>query len=277
MSSLTAPNTAPKPRGKKIVVRVDSLKTNLFVREKLDDDRVQFFLDLFVAGEPIEMIEVNKDREIIDGRHRHMMYQLADVVEIEVLERDITDPEELIATAYQANMGGSLPPTRQDTEHTIGLLVERNATVKRISEILALPPSMVRTYVKEVKAKIERRAIQNALHDITVNGLTVQAAADKNCVGVDKVKNAIAPKKKKERKQVAGEIKRRLTTLHRSSNLKEANIYKKMAEGLEDGDVTLAQVNEVLGHIGQLQRRAAKTHEDWSKRFNARPGTEITQ
>ncbi len=268
MNSTTASNS----KGRKITVHVDSLKTNLFVRERLDDDRVQYFLDLFIAGQEIKEIEINKDREIIDGRHRHMMYQIADVVEIEVVEKDISDPEELIAVAYRANAGGALPPTRQDTEHTISLLVERNTTVKRISEILGLPTSMVRDYVKEVKAKIERRAIQNALRDITVDGLTVQQAADKNGINVEKVKNAIAPKRKKERKQAVSEIKRRLTALHRSSNLKETNIYKKMAEGFEDGDLTQVHVNEVLEHIGQLQRRSAKTHEDWKKRLN--PGAD---
>ena len=261
-----------KFKAREVTVNVSELKTNLFVRERLDDDRVSMLLDLHLAGTPIDLIIINPDREIIDGRHRHMMYQIADIVEIKALEVDITDEEQLIAAAYQANLGGSLPPTRQDTEHTIAMLIKRDTTIKRIAEILSLPPQMVRTYAKEVKAKLERQAMQAALNDMAQNGMTVQEAADKNRVPVEKLKNAITPKRKKERKHQVSEVKRRLTALHRSLGIRESNIYKSLAERLEDGDLTAAQVNEILEHIAQLQRRSMRTHEDWAKRFGSRNG-----
>lgn len=229
-------------------------------------------LDLYQAGTPIDLIIVNPDLEIVDGRHRHMMYQIADVLEIKVLVVDIIDTEQLIAAAYQANLGGSLPPTRQDTEHTIAMLIKRDTTIKRIAEILALPPQMVRGYAKEVKAKLERQAIQAALNDMTQNGMNVQQAADKNGIPPEKLKNAITPKRKKERKHVVSETKRRITALHRSLGIKEANIYKSLSERLEDADLTADQVSDILGHISQLQRRSMRTHEEWVTRFAARAG-----
>lgn len=261
-----------KFKGRLVRVKVADLRTNLFVRERLDDDRVLALLDIYLNGTEIEPPVINKEKEIIDGRHRRMMYMHAEVEEIIALETDITDPEELIAAAYKANTGGALPPTREDTEHTIASLVQRGATVKRIAEVLALPPEMVRGYVKEVKAKIERRAITDALNDMAVEGLTVQQAADKHSIDADKLRATISPKKKKERKQAVSDEKRDITKLHRSLSLKEQHVYARAFNKLEDGVYTIEQVRAVLDHIGQLLRRSTRTHEDWVSRLQARAG-----
>jgi DNA-binding NarL/FixJ family response regulator len=261
-----------KSKGRLVRVKVAELRTNLFVRERLDEERVYALLDLHLAGVEIKPIEINKDKEIIDGRHRRMMYMHAEVEEIMALEKDITDPEELIAAAYKANTGGALPPSREDTEHTIASLVQRGASVKRIAEVLSLPPDMVRGYVREVKAKIERRAIQDALNDMANDGLTVQQAAEKYSIDADKLRAVISPKKKKERKQAVADHKSTITSMHRSLSLKEQRICAQIFAKLEDGEYTIEQVRDVLDHIGQLLRRSTRTYEDWVNRLKARAG-----
>ena len=253
-----------------VTVTLSELKTNLFVRERLDDDRVTMLLDLFTAGKEIDPIVVNRDREIIDGRHRRMMYEIADRHQFLALEVDISNPEELIAVAYKANAGGALPPTREDTEHTVSQLVARNASAKRIAEVLALPVEVVRHYVKEVRAKVERRAIQVAINDITAGGLTVSAAAEKHGLDIEKLKAAISPKKKKERRHVVGEIQRQVTTLFRSSSRKVSHVCQSLFERLDDGDFTIEQVQEVLEHIEHLQDRSRKSLSEAMRRLKAR-------
>lgn len=115
---------------------------------------------------------------VVEGRHRKEAYELNNVAEIKVKVLEFDDEAEMIAYAYKANTGGSLPPTPQDTEHTIMLLLEHGETMKRIGELLGLPAGMARKYISSVKSKISRQKLMKAAAAITDGGLTVAKAAE---------------------------------------------------------------------------------------------------
>lgn len=109
-----------------ITVQLSELKTNLFVRKELDHEWAYQLAELIEAGvEMRDNIRVTEDMEVVDGRHRMEGYDLAGKKEIRVDVVRVTDELELIAEAYKANTGGSKPPTKEDTEHVVGLLLKR--------------------------------------------------------------------------------------------------------------------------------------------------------
>lgn len=130
---------------------------------------------------------------VVEGRHRKEAYELNNVAEIKVKVLEFDDEAEMIAYAYKANTGGSLPPTPQDTEHTIMLLLEHGETMKRIGELLGLPAGMARKYISSVKSKTSRQKLMKAAAAVTDGGLTVAKAAEQYEVDADALRTSTKP------------------------------------------------------------------------------------
>lgn len=257
---------------KTATVTLAELHTNLFVRKALDQEHAIYLGELISAQvEMRDLIEVTERdglTEIVDGRHRKEGYELAGVSEIKVKVLEFENETEMIAYAYRKNTGGSKPPTLEDTDHTITLLLKRNESMKSIGEHLGMPASLVRKYAADIKSRMNRVALQAAMTAVTDGGLTITKAAEANEVDVDKLKELLSGKRKKHKDGV-GEVQRLLTSTFKSLGLKNAAAIRKLLEKLEDGDVTADQVTEIFKHIDQLQRRHTRSIADWKSRFNA--------
>jgi ParB-like chromosome segregation protein Spo0J len=264
-----------RAKGTKLVNPTD-LQTNLFVREELNQDHVMALAMLIEAGvemnTPIEIGYVTSDpakkETVVDGRHRKEAYELNDVKKIDVKVLEFEDEIEMISYAYKRNAGGSKPPTIADTEHTVGLLLQHNETMKRIGELLGLPASIARKLVNNVKSRMNRQQIQHAIAAITDSGLTVSKAAELFGVDAEMLKEILSGKRRKHRKGVA-DLQRVLTSNSKSTSLKSASIIKKLLQEYEDGDVTQQQVRDIFKHIEDLQKGASRGVADWKKRFEA--------
>jgi len=255
-------------------VRISDLQMNMFVRQELNENHAIYLGQLIENGVPMrDPIEVT-DRDgvlniVVEGRHRKEGYELARVEEVDVRVLECESEAEMIGYAYRANTGGSLPPTPQDTEHTVMLLIDNGETIKHIGELLGLPASMTRIYVKAVKAKIARQQIMKATSAITEGGLTVPQAAEKHNVDPDTLKAHLSGKRKKHKQGIA-DIQRNLTTAYKSQGSSNAALIRSLLEKLEDGDVTRKQVTEIFDHIAGLQKGAIRSFEGWRKRFEAK-------
>ncbi len=250
------------------LVQLADLKTNLFVRKEIDQDRVLYFAELIENGQTLPPIKITRDNRVVDGRHRIEAHVLNDLKGIRVEVVDIDDEIELIAEAYKANVGGALPPTPQDTEHTVMLLLERGESKKRIGELLGFPPGMARRYVNDTQSKMSRAKLLRAAGAVTDGGLTVAKAAEQYEVDIEKLKETLSGHRKKHKRGIV-EIQRGLTTTYKSNGLKNAALIRSLLEKYEDGDVTERQVREIFEHIDSLQKRAIRSFGDWKKRFDA--------
>jgi ParB-like chromosome segregation protein Spo0J len=256
---------------KQKTVALKDLKVNLFVRQALNQDHALFLAELIENGVELPPIRITSGCVVIDGRHRIEAHELNDRVEIKAEIVDVKTENEMIAEAYKANVGGSLPPTPQDTEHTIMLLLERGEAMKRIGEMLGLPAGMARKYINSVKSKTSRQKLMKAASAITDGGLTVAKAAEQYEVKLEKLKEILSGHKRKN-KQGISEIQRGLTKTHKSLSQKNAALIRSLLDKYEDGDVTERQVREIFSHIDQLQKRAARAISDWKKRFDSANG-----
>lgn len=247
-------------------VRIEDLKTNLFVRTTLDQDHALYLAGLIEGGVKLPPIQITEDNMVIDGRHRIEAYQLNDYIEVRCEVVDVADELDLIKRAYRANTGGSKPPTPQDTEHTIMLLLDRGMAQKDIAPHIGLPMSMARTYITQVKSKMNRAKLLKASKSVTDDGLTVAKAAEKHEVDVDKLKELLSGRRNKHKPGVA-ETQRTLTFRYKSLGLSNANTLKRLIEKYEDGDVPERQVNAIFDHLKSLQKQSERAVADWRKRF----------
>ncbi len=252
-------------------VALKDLQLNLFVRQALNQDHALFLAELVENGVTLPPIKITRERVVIDGRHRVEAHELNNRTEIMCEVVDVENETDLIAEAYKANIGGSLPPTPQDTEHTIMLLLDRGEAMKRIGELLGLPAGMARKYINSVKSKTSRQKLMKAAAAITDGGLTVAKAAEQYEVEPEKLKEILSGHKRKH-KQGVSEIQRGLTKTHKSLSQKNAALIRSLLDKYEDGDVTERQVREIFSHIEQLQKRANRSVSDWKKRFDSANG-----
>ncbi len=255
---------------KKIAIK--DIKRNLFVRSSLDQEWALQLAELIDAGVKLPPIKINKQNVLIDGRHRIEAHELNQLAEIEYEIKDIEDEKELIAEAYKANLGGSLPPRVQDTEHTVRLLLQRDETIKSIADLLGLPPSITRKLVGNVRSKDERAKVQRAAMAVTEGGLTVTKAAEAHGANEEKVREALGGRGRRHKKGIE-EMQRGLTVLFKSNSSKIAALMRSLSEKYEDGDVSARQVSEILAHVKSLLKRSNRNLTDWETRFAAANGS----
>jgi len=252
-------------------VKVAELQTNLFVRQALNQDHACYLGELISNGvsmkDSIEVADWNSALNIVvDGRHRKEGYELAGVDEVKVKVLEFESEAEMIAYAYRANTGGSLPPSPQDTEHTVMLLLERGETMKHVGELLGLPTGMARRYITVVRSKVTRQKLMKAASAVTDGGLTVAKAAEQYGVDIEKLKEMLSGHRRKSKVGIA-EIQRNLTKTFKSISSRNAALIRNLFDKHEDGDVNEKQVAAIFDHLEQLQKKSARAVADWRKRF----------
>lgn len=253
---------------KTVVVAIKDLKMNLFVRKSLNQDHALYLATLMENGVKLHPIKITPENEVVDGRHRIEAHDLNSKTEIEAEIVPIEDKNEIIAEAYRSNVGGALPPTAEDTEHTVMLLLENDVPKTHIAKLLGLPAGMARTFISSVQSKMARAVLQRAAASVTDGGLTVAKAAEQYNVEPEQLKEILSGNRKKHRQGVQ-EIQRNFSKQYRSMSHKNANAIRNLLNKFEDGDVTEKQVRSMLDHLEKLQKNSARTLTQWRDRFNA--------
>jgi hypothetical protein len=255
-------------RTKTVIVPIKDLKIDLFVRQELNHDHAIYLGLLIENGVKLPAIKMTPDHTVVDGRHRIEAYVLNNLTEIEAEIVEFDSEIELISCAYRANTGGALPPTQADTEHTVMLLLDRNVPIKRIGEVLGLPAGLARKYVTTIKSKVMRQKLTQASFAVTESGLTVPKAAEQYGVEPEELKKILVGNRKKQKSGIADD-RRNLTKTYRALSQKNAHALRGVHQRLVDGDVSLAQARDIMDHIEQLQKRAARAVSERRKRIEA--------
>lgn len=254
---------------KVIKVKIEDLKKDLFVRTVLNQDHALMLGELLEAGTVLTPISITADMVVIDGRHRIEAHELNGLKEIQAVVVSVENDVELISKAFQANMGGALPPTRADIEHTIIMLLDRNVAQKSIADLLKLPPSVAKKYIKDVISKNNRIKMANAVSAVTAGGLNVAEAAEKYGIKPEKLSEQLNGKAKVPQLGIA-ELKRALTSQNKSNSLRNANLIKSAMDKYEDGDISEIQMRVLFTHLEHLQGKANRSLADWKARFEAK-------
>lgn len=270
---------------RKLTVGLDKIHTNLFVRLVLNQEHALYLAELIENGQVLRPIMVTPAYrvlddgrleylpnapyyETVDGRHRREAYELNKLKEVQVEVVEFETEAELLAMAYKANVGGSLPPSPQDTEHTVMLLLERGQSKRSIAKLLGLPTGMARRYVDTVQSKLSRAKLLRAVAAVTDGGLTVPKAAEQYQVDAEKLKAELKGPRRKHKQGVL-EIQRQMTKLFKSVGQKNASMLRKVIEKFEDGDVTEKQAEAIFSHLERLQKQSARAVTDWKSRYQA--------
>lgn len=269
-------NTATAER-KTVIRRIADLKTTFFVRKQLNRPYACELAELQKNSVRLKPVEITEDDELIDGRHRMEAHIIngVDTIECIVIEGEFTEAD-LISRAYQCNTGGSMPPSRADTEHTIGLLLDRGVTHKRIGELLGLPKAMARSYIDQVRSRINRMNLQRAAAAVANEGMTLPDAAAKFKVDLTALKTFIAGGRRKQKKGV-GEIKLALTASHKSMAAKNARLLRSALDLFTEGEINAEEFEQVLSQLDEHATRHQRTIQDWRKRFLANGGIEFEE
>lgn len=245
---------------------IAQLKINLYVRRTLDEDRVIELAQLIEHGIELDPIEVTPDNRVIDGRHRIEAHNLLNREAIRARVTVVADETDTIARAYRANTGGAKPPTQEDTEHTVTLLLSHGQTHRRIAELLGLPVSLTRKFIETIQSKAKRMKMQQALDAVANGGLSPLQAAQKHNLDVELVKGAISGRRKKTKDGFAG-IQHSVTTLYRSASQKNRMVLESVLRRYEDADVTEKQVLQILAHMEKSHKSMGQRIQDWRARF----------
>ncbi len=180
---------------KKIMVSLDQLRQTTNVRVSLDQERVEWFVNILQAGGETEPGLITDDFQIIDGRTRLAAYEICKRTEMPMIKKGMLSKEEIIFLATEANFGGPKPPTTSDMNFTIVLLlksgVKRKAIVERFSQFI--PSKFVSKMIDDAGKQIVSESMRKARLAVS-KGTSIQAAAkefDVNEIALEKAISGI--------------------------------------------------------------------------------------
>lgn len=250
------------------LLKLNQIEIPFYVRKFINEDHVYHLAELYEAGVDLPPIQVTSDKHyLVDGRHRKAAMELAMQTEATVELVPPMTPAELIVAAFAANTGGSLPPTRDDIEHTIELLLERNISNKEITERMrALPPSITKKYISKVRSNIAKRSLRRAVLAVTDAGMTVEQASLRYEVNEETVRDEIRGTKKKSKSFGMDEIKGGLSAKFKSLSQTNAQLVRKLMDKVRDGEMQPEQLRETVKAIGYYINRMEATNREWEKR-----------
>lgn len=256
-----------------ITLQVGDIKTNFFVRKHLNEDHVVTLADLYDHGVSLPPLQVSDDQvggyQLIDGRHRLEALKLIDRKEVECVLVETQGFADAVSHALEANVGGSLPPTRDDIEHTMKLLIEGGVPRIKIYDLMPFPKGLIRRYLDVVQSELAKARMVRAVDAVASKGYTVAQAAHEFDIDLDALKLRLSGKKKSAAKDNLKNIKSAIGSRMRGLSQTNIGVIRKLFQQYEDGDMSSAQVLDVFEQLMRSMRRATRVVEDWSARFNA--------
>lgn len=259
---------------KVVKVPIGAIKQTIFVRTKLNHERVTFFESLFTSeGADIKPIELTDDTyELLDGRHRLSALTNLGATEVECVLLHIPDHTDQVLYAMKANSGGALPPAEEDFVFTFRGMLEQGITRKKILDGMegVIPRPLARRYLDNAQSNIANAALTQAMQAVLDGGKTLQEAADTFAVEIETLRKKLAGAKGKKKKGLA-QSKSHVTTIYRSHSKKLSAVFAQILKDHQDGEptATTANVDELFNHIEKLSMNVLKNVAQWRKRYEA--------
>jgi hypothetical protein len=252
---------------KVIQVPLSDLKTSFYVRKKLNEDHVLQLSLLYEAGEKLPPLEIGWDNEVIDGRHRKAALELLGRTTADCHVHGQRGVGESIVIALKANVGGALPPTKEDVVHSMILLLNQGWTQRRIIDNMPFPADVTRIYIKNAWSIVLDAKLQSALKAISEEGCTVKVAAEKYGVPIEKIQDRLTPKKRKKDVQTPAWRKSHISRLYQGFHRKIAYEFQQIIRDYEDHKMTDVEVYDLIDGIYDLIKNGEKRLDDHRSRF----------
>jgi ParB-like chromosome segregation protein Spo0J len=262
--------TATRERGI-IEIAIADLIIPFYVRQKLNPDHVLFLAEMMEGGIDIDPIVIVANADgtysVRDGRHRMEASKLLDrpVIKARVVP-PAKDQVQEIKLAFEANAGGALPPSREDIEHTVRLLLSQGVARKEIAKILPIPVSLAHKYVQSVNMKQLRARMRQAVEAVSEGTLNAPHAAEKFRVDLEALRRELGGRKKRA-KHTGAEVKRIVSSKYRSLAQYNASVLKRLFIGLEDGETSVATIETALKTMSDLNRKLGVNVQSWRDRL----------
>jgi len=259
---------------KAIEVPISELKNSFYVRCILNQDHVLYLMGLIDGGVDVGPIKITKDLRVIDGRHRIEAYKHLDIPMVSAIVEEDGDILTFVGKALGANIGGALPPTRRDIEHTVSDLLKSGISRDRIVNQLSqyLPRSFLRVAYQQAIAAINRQKVNKAISLLTETPtLTVKKVSELVEIDPRYVQDALD---KMNKKSLNGKwlsttkltLRSRFTHFNKSNGKLVQGIFKDF----DDAEITEKELTEALNYLGQLIANENRIWQDWDRRFKAR-------
>ena len=231
---------------------VKDLSFDFFVRKELNADWALQLGDLVEHGVEMDPIYITRENKVIDGRHRMEAHELAKKPEIKCKIVEADNDIELVVFALKQNLGGSLPPSKGDIEHTIQDLLNRGVPKKQLND---------------VESQMQRAKLQKAALAISNGGLTVPKAAIQYDVPEDQLKTLLTTRVKGKTKRGIEEIQRQLSLSYKSLGQRNSATVRRLLDAYQDGDVSHKQAMKIFTHLDHLIKVSSRKATEWHKRF----------
>ena len=247
---------------------IKDLQQDFYVRKELNTDWAIQLAEFVESGVEMEPNFITRDGKVIDGRHRMEAHELAKKQEIKCKIVEADSDVELVVFALKCNLGGSLPPSKGDIEHTIQELLNRGVPKKQLAETLSmLPGRLVRKYLNDVESRMQRAKLAKAAFAISNGGLTVPKAAIQYDVPEDDLKALLTTRIKGKTKRGIEEIQRQLSLSYKSLGQRNSATVRRLLDAYQDGDVSHKQAMKIFVHLDHLVKVSSRKATEWRKRF----------
>jgi len=266
---------------KKVTVALTDLKETFYVRTAIDHEHVSYLKGLVQTGVDLPRIRVNVDTmEIVDGRHRKAAFEEIGFVDVECDAQKYASRAEMIADALKSNVGGSLPPSPADINHTMELMLsdgmKRKEIIVLISKRVGFPAKLVQKHLDDVQSNLCKVRMRRAISAVVDGGAKVEEAAVAFNVKPEALKQQLLASldgaevgKKSDIRQLNAYLGSKITSL----NMSFSQSLNRFTRDLRDGLVTNAEAVEVANKLEKLAKRCEKVLLDWANRLKTQAGT----
>jgi len=233
-----------------------------------------YLMGLIDGGVDVGPITITPDFRIIDGRHRAEAYKHLDLTTIKARTEEDGNFLTLTGKALNANIGGSLPPTRRDLEHTMIYLIKNGAGRDKIIDEFSkyLPKSLLRVSYQRGIHAVNKQKINRAISLLTDSPtLTIKKVAE--LVGIDPkhIQNRIDEMNKKSANgKWLASTKTSLSRRFSHFNKSNGQLVRKIFEDFDDGEISEKELSASLEYLSQLISNQNRVWQDWDKRWRSR-------
>lgn len=250
-------------------VLLSELRTTFFTRVAINEERVVTLTDLYEGGATIKPIIISNKNEIIDGRHRTEAMRRLGILDTLAYISKTDSATDNILESVRANLGGSLPPTQADFEHTIEMLLNQGMKKGEIMAHFPLIKETTAKYYKNVINRLHKKQIDLALDRVVHGNMSIQDAATKYKVNFEELQGLMSTRRERSAESILGmtlgHVEQRVRSLSQMFSKGSAAMMAQYRDNTIDAD----ELKKFRDRVRESSKRIARGGESVVARIDA--------